>query len=217
MRVYPVWALAAQDGISLGELSLAVLAIVAVVVGAVALNHYRKIRKNTQETCKAYAKRFFSPTPLETLVTVSRVFPQRMRVDLQKALRAALAQYTEHSYLGVRAMYSHEGLSLGAIFTESHFPIYITNLEHEEVDIGEDQPVRCVTQALWLLEHSGIRFVVLLAAETKFGQSHGIRVEIGHPTEAAAEKLATELFKSLENGVANAGSYRGKVLSLAAR
>ncbi|MBI3832262.1 MAG: 26S protease regulatory subunit [Planctomycetes bacterium] len=137
-----------------------------------------------------------------------------MRVDLQKTLRGVLSSAREHRYCGVRNEYAHEGISLGSMLASARMEPHVSSLEHEEIDVGEAEPVRCVKQALWLLESGGQRYAVLLADEVQYGMRSGIRVEVGHAPEAAGERLASELFKALEKGVAAAGTYRGKVLSL---
>ncbi len=84
----------------------------------------------------------------------------------------------------------------------------------EEIDIGEERPVRCLKNGLWLLESDGTRFAVLLERYAPFGQIQGMRFQVAAPEGPGGIRVAQDFFDRLEEAVRRAGSYRDKVLSL---
>src|SRR5215469_8196819 len=92
----------------------------------------------------------FQGIELTTLVTAARRFPSASRVDLQVALDDFLQRYPNR-LLGIHSGFGHETVSLAHMLTRgSPFPIDIGPLQHDEIDIGEPDPVRCLKTGLWL-------------------------------------------------------------------
>jgi hypothetical protein len=163
-----------------------------------------------------------------------RRFPFRVRADLQRAVDALLGggvAGTEgetatpsaargafvRRFCGVHQPYSHEGLHFSSLLVsqDRHYPPVVTPPHYEEVDVGEESPVRCLRIGLWLLEHAdGLRQAVLLCPHESFGRSEGLRLQIASPDTPSAVAAGDALFKAVEAAVHQAPSYRGKILSL---
>ncbi|MBW3597561.1 MAG: ATP-binding protein [Planctomycetes bacterium] len=158
----------------------------------------------------------FQPTPLDNLRIAERRFPYRVRADLQRAIdRLFSEQTTVHHFCGVRREYSHEGVTLtDCLLVSEHYPALAVPPQYEEVDVGDEVPVRCLKYGLWLLEDSGSRFVVLLAPATRYGEATGVLFQVATVNDAEGARLAQRFFKHLEDSVLQAKSYRGKILSL---
>lgn len=87
-----------------------------------------------------------------------------------------------------------------------HFPVVVGPLQHDEIDIGETLPARCLRQGLWLARQGTVPFALLL--------SFGTYIEIAVPPGEAAAQLSRRFLDELEEFVRRTGSYRGKVISL---
>ncbi|WP_395683918.1 ATP-dependent Clp protease adaptor ClpS [Dokdonella sp.] len=154
----------------------------------------------------------FGGIPEAEIVAVERTFPGRMRADLQRALDEVLAQ-GEVRLVGIHGGTSYEAITFAALFGERRHPKAIGPLQYEEVDIGEDMPMRCLANGLWLLRESNTPVVVLLSRPPRHEGSH-LSVTVAAPAGAIGQQFADSLFRSLEKAIADARSYRGKVLSL---
>jgi hypothetical protein len=161
----------------------------------------------------------FRPLPLDRLSLTERRFPHRVRADLQRAVDGLLGGRMEvlGSY-GLFKHYNNEGIDFAELLILSgHDPAQAVPPLHEEIDIGEDRPVRCLKNGLWLLESDGTRLAVLLERYAPYGQVQGMRFQVAAPNDPAGAGVVHRFFEDLEEAVKQAGSYRGKVLSLEAR
>jgi hypothetical protein len=73
--------------------------------------------------------------PAGNIATASRQFPITARVDIQSALDEMLRNRPGTTLLGILSQNPHEAPSLA---------------QHDEIDIGEAVPVRCLKNGLWL-------------------------------------------------------------------
>ncbi|HVO82689.1 MAG TPA: ATP-binding protein [Terriglobales bacterium] len=161
-------------------------------------------------------KQHFGKRPLQDLVTSSRTFPVTARVDVQVALEKLFSRYPQAELLGLHNQYGHETMTIAHLLSNQHDPVVISPLQHEEVDIGEVLPARCVRKALWLAHENGLPFALLLSTAVRFTQVEGVHVEIVVPPGEAGGGFCRALFDELEALVKGTASYRGKVLSLEA-
>jgi tetratricopeptide (TPR) repeat protein len=158
----------------------------------------------------------FAPVTLSDLTLTERTFPFRVRADLQRAAQSLFGEGTRiHHYCGISQQYSHEGLNFTALIVpnENYPPISVPP-EYEEVDVGDDVPVRCPKNALWLLQKGTDKFAVLLCPAGQFGRVTGLKIQVGAANTPEGTRLTQEFFKHLEDAVLRSQSYRGKVLSL---
>jgi ATPase family associated with various cellular activities (AAA) len=158
----------------------------------------------------------FGKSDLSSLVAASRTFPVTSRADLQVALEKLFAEAYKATLIGIHPQYSHEPLSTAHLVTEGNYPPFIGPLQHDEIDIGEPIPARCLQHGLWLGELKKLRFSVLLTPAHRFGQELGVRVEVAVPPGPEGAAFSRVFFKQLEDLVNSAGSYKGKVISLEA-
>jgi hypothetical protein len=158
-------------------------------------------------------KEHFGRVRLESLVSTSRTFPITARVDLQRALDATF-QPGDARLLGLHAPYAHQNITIAQILTTQHYPVAIAPLQHDEVDIGEPEPARCLKNGIWLGKSKGVRFACLYTNAFEYGRSGGMYVELAMPSGEAGAQFATEFMNRLQKRVQEAGSYRGKVISL---
>ena len=161
-------------------------------------------------------KSHFEPTPILDITISERQFPFRVRADLQRAIDQLFGDQTRIlHFCGVRSEYSREGISFSdCIIQSQHNPAISIPPEYEEIDIGEEIPIRVLKNGLWMLERNGVRFAVLLAPVGRFGQATGMRFQVGAPNTSDGTQIAQDFFKHLEQSILKGESYRGKILSL---
>jgi hypothetical protein len=158
----------------------------------------------------------FQGIELTTLVTAARRFPSASRVDLQIALDDFLQPYPTR-LVGIHSGFGHETVGLAHLLTRGNpFPIDIGPLQHDEVDIGEPDPVRCLKTGLWLSSADELPFAALLSPAVQYGAVAGIQVEIGVPAGEAGLAFSQAFFREIEKGVNAGRTYRGRVISLEA-
>lgn len=155
---------------------------------------------------------------MERLSVAERKFPFRVRADLQRAIEQLLRDGEGVvRFCGVRKPYSHEGIDLASLLTdEPHNPAVAVPPQYEDVDVGEEQPVRCLKTGLWLMQREGSKYAVLLSRSMsmQYGRPEGTRCQVMTSNDARGERIAEALFRDLETAVSEAHAYRGKILSL---
>jgi hypothetical protein len=161
-------------------------------------------------------RRHWGVKTFEGLVVTERQFPFRVRADLQRGIEGLFADgAVVMRFCGVRQHYAHEGLDLSAMFVDHrHDPPVVVPPQYDEVDVGDDDPVCCLKNGLWLAARGDLRYAVLLAPESRYGQTTGVRFQVATPVGEAGADVVAEFFENLERCVLRAQSYRGKILSL---
>jgi hypothetical protein len=173
------------------------------------------MRRKDQRHIRPLLESHFRPATQKDLTVSERRFPIRVRADLQRAIdHLFVAETTISHFCGVQKEYAHDELSFSTLFVDGHSPAVAVPPQYEEVDIGEDQPVRCLKNGLWFLEQGTTRYAVLLSPAGRFGQITGAQFQIATTNDEAGAAVAQAFFKHLEDSVLKAASYRGKVLSL---
>src|SRR5262249_28603590 len=146
------------------------------------------------------------------LVTRTRELPGHMRADIQAAIDRLFTAPLH--FFGIHEDSRYETLSFTRLMMQKRNPPAIAPPLYRDVDVGEDQPMKCLDNGLWLCRNGELRYAVLLCSHREYGEPTGIRVEIAVPTGAAGDGLVQHVFAELEAAVSAARSYRGKVLSL---
>jgi hypothetical protein len=160
----------------------------------------------------------FAPSSLDTLTVTERQFPARVRVDLHKSVEKLLTQQaTVRTVCGIRrdnaAMFGMAPFSLSDLLSQDTASVTVP-LEYEEVDIGEETPVRCLGNALWLAESKGAKIAVLLSKLHSYSDQPKVRFDVAAENNDSGRAFCAAFFRTLEESVRTAESYRGKVLSL---
>jgi hypothetical protein len=156
------------------------------------------------------------PTALDNITISERRFPYRVRADLQRAIdRLFSAAVTISHFCGVRKEHAFDGINFGYLLAEDYSPAVSVPPEYEEIDIGEDEPIRCLRNGLWLLVEGGNKYAVLLAPiEERFERRPGIQFQIAIVNDKEGTRISQAFFRHLETSILKAESYRGKILSL---
>lgn len=158
-------------------------------------------------------QRHFEGVPFDEIVTACRVFPIRMRADLQRALDAELSTGAG-GFHGLHASHEYGTQPFAALLEQSQSSVSLAPPRFEEVDVGEQEPVRCLHRGLWLRQGGTLPYAVYLTQAGDYGRKTGVQVEVAVPSGGEGGDVVRALFERLERAVAEARSYRGKVLSL---
>lgn len=157
----------------------------------------------------------FHPVLLNNITVSERRFPFRVRADLQRAIdRLFATEATISHFCGVRKEHAFEGVNFSGLFVDGHSPAFSVPPEYEGVDIGGNEPIRCLKNGLWFLEEKGKKYAVLLSPSGRHGQVTGMQFQIATVNDGEGTRLTQTFFKHLEDSILKAESYRGKVLSL---
>ncbi len=197
-----------------GAMAVLFVAVIAAIVVRVIV----AFRRRRSQMISVLIRKHFQPTRLEEISISERQFPFRVRADLQRAIdRVFQSGVTINRFSGVQDNHFHNGVTLSDCIVPSN-PITDTLSvppQYEEVNIGEERPVRCLKNGLWLLEQGLTKFVVLLApVEQGYGTAFAMRFQVATVNDQAGIRVAQMFFKNLEESVLRAESYRGKILSL---
>ena len=152
--------------------------------------------------------------PAGDIATSARQFPIAARVDIQSALEDLLGNRPDTKLLGILSPNPHEPPALAQALGQGHFPLDAGPLQHDEIDIGEPLPVRCLKNGLWLSREKDLPFAIMMAPGGRFGLSTGVEVEIATPVGEPGAEFSQELFRQLELQVSQGRTYRGRVISL---
>src|SRR5437763_475329 len=159
-------------------------------------------------------KQHFGGRPLERIVTTARTFPAASQVDVQLALDGFFVRRAKPTLLGIHSAFGHETPTLAHLFTRGPFPVEIGPLQHDDVDVGDPAPVRCLKNGLWLSRDQDLPFALLLSPAIQHGQVGGVHVELAVPEGEPGLQFSQGFFRDLESRVNTGGTYRGRVISL---
>jgi len=152
--------------------------------------------------------------PAGQIATAGRQFPITARVDIQSALEDLFRNRNGTKLLGIVSPNHHEPPALAQTLAGGHFGMDAGPLQHDEIDIGEAVPVRCLKNGLWLSRDRDLPFAVLMAPGGRFGLGSGVHVEIAVPSGERGAQFSQELFRELELLVSQGRTYRGRIISL---
>lgn len=154
--------------------------------------------------------------PAGEIATTGRQFPITARVDIQSAVEDFLCTRDGTKLFGILSPNPHEPPALAQTLAGGHFPIDAGPLQHDEIDIGEALPVRCLKNGLWLSRENDLPFAIMMAPGGRFGLRAGVQVEIAIPSGERGAQFSQEMFRNLEISIGQARTYRGRIISLEA-
>ena len=186
-----------------------------------------KVRKAPPRSARKAARRRLRPTlyandlfgavfktiPPQELKVWSRHFPAHMRADLQAPLEALMA--SGDYCVGAIPRYRSETLVMTTLMNRgSDDRVAVGPISSIEVDVGEDEPVRCAMNA-FILRHEPLPHAIFVSAGNDPLEDRVIRVEIAVPRDHPdGQDLASKCLRPFSDAIAQSRSYRGKVLSL---
>ena len=114
-------------------------------------------------------------------------------------------------------MYRHEIVGFSKLLEQSRNAVEAAPAQHEDVDIGAGEAVRCLKNGLWLLREGADAYAVVLAQNDNYGQGGDLVLEIMTAPGERGVTMCTRVFDALETRLSKGSCYRGRVLSLEQR
>src|SRR5205809_790312 len=136
-----------------------------------------------------------------------------MQADVQVAVDR-LFSASPIRFLGIYEEHRYETLTIAGLTRDGRHAQAIAPAQYHDVDVGENAPVKCLNNGLWLCQAGDLRYAVVLSSHREYGYEAGTRIEIAVPVGADGAEFVQRAFSELESAVNAARSYRGKVLSL---
>lgn len=173
----------------------------------------RRAKKSAQPFAYQLIRRHFAPFAAEKLVTTSRYFPERLKVELAQPLAELTAEVGTGGFTGlyfrgeIRSTFS-------SLLVEDDDPVLIALSHFEEVDLGSDERIRCLKNGLWLGGEGDARFAAVYVYDTDYHGNDLLRLEIAVLPGAAGERATQRIHARFDDAIRKAKVLRGRVLSL---
>jgi cell division protease FtsH len=155
----------------------------------------------------------FAPVSLADLRISQRSFPLHIRVDVQRTLERLFEDLEVVRLTGVRKESAFFGVDFSDLTTEDSTPAVATAPQYEDVDVGDQRPIRCLKNGLWLLKRGQLPCALLMTQVADPCGPGSLRMEWATLDDAEGAAATEEIFRRLEQTLADASCYRGKVLS----
>ena len=152
---------------------------------------------------------------MRDVVSALRYFPAQMRADVQVVFDRLFLPDAEHVH-GVLERFRFEELSFAILMdrTDDQQASRIAPITFAEIDVGEKQPMRCLENALVLCRRGDMPFAMFVMRYRMPGDGNYIRVEVATPATKAGRALSDDCMNAFDAAIAEAGTYRGKILSM---
>ena len=155
----------------------------------------------------------FAAWAADSLVIVKREFPAYLRVDVQRALESLTAGARR---VGIHSRNRYDASDAASLISERDQAKLIGALQFEDIDIGEELPVRLPTNCLSLLEDPLCPMALWVNVQAEHSENPQLSIEVIAPPGEEAARRTSVMLESVEAAVSQGRSYRGKVLSLEA-
>ena len=197
--------------------------LMGALVGAAcwALGSWLYRRQKNKSSITDLLRRHFSSTAEGDLEVYAREFPFRVSVDAYMTVQEWIEEHCRVSEIvGVPVGNTFmESASISSLLSPNDQPLQPSAIEYDAVDVGTEQPIKCVKHALWLL-HKGSEKMAFLWTSTTSHNSCGFETMLRLDLAVSRSKDGTDIqdsfYRNVEKGIQSAKAYRGKVLSLEA-
>jgi hypothetical protein len=114
----------------------------------------------------------FAGLAQDEIVTTSRQFPGHMRADVQVALDK-LFSAAPIRFFGLYEQHRYETLTYAGLTKDGQYAVTVAAAQFQDIDIGEEAPIKCLNNGLWLNRDGELRYAVVLSSHREFGQEAG--------------------------------------------
>jgi len=97
----------------------------------------------------------------------------KMQVAIDKLFSASATRF-----FGILEQYRYETLTFAALTRDGQHAHPIAPAQYRDVDIGNEKPVKCLNNGLWLCNADDLRYAVVLSFHREYGHESGTCVEI---------------------------------------
>ena len=142
----------------------------------------------------------------EDLYVVSRSFQKMTQIELYREIQHFLEEKKIVRTGAIETGYSNNRLNNCLVDTHREW----MPLKYNEVDIGEEKPIRCLNNVLYLWHEGSIPMALLLIQD---GSPPMLHVDIVVPKKYETGTEIEQIMKRLEEAIKGCTSYRHKVIS----
>lgn len=172
----------------------------------------RSARQPASKFAYHLIRRHFDPFAAEQLVTTSRYFPDRLKVELAQPLAELTDAVGSGGFTGL-FFRSEFGSTFSGLLVEDDDPVLIASSHFEEVDLGGNERIRCLKNGLWLGGDGATRFAAMYVYDTDFQGNGMLRLEIAAMPGATGERATKRILARFDDAIRKAKVLRGRVLS----
>ena len=152
---------------------------------------------------------------MSEILILSREFPKRVRVELHRELYRLFDEKQVTNSYGLETEYFNTIRMNDCLVQSRTKAVSVVPFVYKEVDIGDEEPMRCAINGIWLWKDHEVPMALLFAAcGNPPHNPKGLVIDIAVPKNSDAVAEAERLLKQLEQAVKKCASYRHKVLSL---
>lgn len=196
-------------------LALIFVILFAIYIGIFALQNVlhdwvnKCILLNDQSHVKPALQEHFRSDQYDDLYVVSRSFQKMTQIELYQEIQHFLEGKKVVRTGAIQTGYPG-GDRLDNCFTDYREWV---PLKYSEVDIGEEKPIRCLNNALYLWYEGSIPMALLLVQS---GSPPMLHVDIAVPKKYETGPEIEQIMKRLEEAIKDCESYKHKVISFEA-
>jgi SpoVK/Ycf46/Vps4 family AAA+-type ATPase len=150
-------------------------------------------------------KKHFHKAKADDLYIVSRSFQKMLQIELYREIQKF---FDGKKIVRVAAIEMFNSNRLNEFLVENHREFI--PLKYNEVDIGEEKPIRCLNNVFYLWHEGSIPMALLLIQD---GIPPMLRVEIAVPQSCSKGLKIEQIMKRLEEACKKCESYRHKIIS----
>jgi AAA+ superfamily predicted ATPase len=184
------------------------IAEMGVIIFASPLQDWAASRLRSAQFVKPALKKHFRSIKPDDVYIVSRSFQKMMQIELYREIQKFLEGKTVIR-AGAIEMYHNNLDRFNDCLTRHHREFEA--LKYIEVDIGEEKPIRCLDNVLYLWREGSVPMALLLIRDASQPMMH---VEIAVPTRYQSGPEIEQIMKRLEEACKNCETYRHKIVSL---
>jgi hypothetical protein len=174
-----------------------------------------KKRRAPQLYCSELIGRLFKGYRAEEIEIWGDRYPAFMRANLQPVIEALFMANADQC-VGAVPRYSSHALTMGELMSRDRDDrIAAGSISYVAVDTGEEQPVRCVRNALIVKRTPMPHAIFIYVRSDPGGEERYVDVDIAVPRDLpGSEAFAAKCLAPLQDAMDQCRAYRGKVLSL---
>jgi len=164
--------------------------------------------RNAQSYVQPALKKHFRCEKDGDLYIVSRSFQKMTQIELYREIQRFLE---EKKIVRTSAIETYGIPSLNNCLVDENREFM--PLKYNEIDIGEEKPIRCLNNVIYLWHEDAVPMALLL---TQSGSPPMLHIDIAVPKKCQAGPEIEQIMKRLEEAIKGCESYRHKVISFEA-
>lgn len=158
-------------------------------------------------------RRHFNTDDLTALESSRRQFTARLLPDLQSLIEELVTPLSPE-LLGLHQRYEFLPMKLSDLTaSEGEDVVRLTPVQHQDIDIGEDEPYASLNNGLWLIKIDDDKPAAIMLSKFLTRSGPMVQVEIGHMSDKLGHAFAKHFLRTIEAQGKSSRYYRNKAVS----